>query len=189
MVWASSTLQKWLTKNRLYRLSSSSDVWNSLYKTCFNFFFITLFISTMRFSMFSIVLIKNVSLSLYPDMNAEHAFCGWVFGNKDNLLIFLYYWAVKAKIQILFISNYLFPVIEPRCQWPSVDILMLKSLKIYFALALYISIAMRNLRLIYILFFPSSSRNDHFKLFYKYLTGSFRCIKIIFEKYIKCFVC
>ena len=63
-------------QEQAYGVPNSSDIWNSLRKTCINFFVITLSQGTMKFSMFLIVLMKNTSLSLHLDMNAEYTPCG-----------------------------------------------------------------------------------------------------------------
>ena len=58
------------------RPRSSSDIWNLLNKAGINFYLIALSRGTMKFSMFSIGLMKNVSLCLYPDVNGKYSAYG-----------------------------------------------------------------------------------------------------------------
>ena len=51
---------------------SSSDIWKSLSKGSIYICLTTLCKGNMKFSMFSIVLMKNVNLCLSPDVNAKH---------------------------------------------------------------------------------------------------------------------
>ena len=81
---------------------------------------------------------------------------------KDNYVISPYYWAIKLKIW--FLLNYLLPITEPRWRWPSVDFLILVSLKISFAFSLHFFLqwTIIFLSLNYDISFPSFSRSDHY---------------------------
>ena len=81
---------------------------------------------------------------------------------KDNYVISPYYWAIKLKIW--FLLNYLLPITEPRWRWPSVDFLILVSLKISFAFSFHFFLqwTIIFLSLNYDISFPSFSRSDHY---------------------------
>ena len=60
------------------KLLTSSGIWKSFNKAGINFCLMTLTKANMKFSMFSVLLMKNVNLYLRPDVNVKYAAKGIV---------------------------------------------------------------------------------------------------------------
>ena len=71
---------------RAINFCSSSNICKSLNKTGINFSLMIFSTSDKNILMFLMVLTKNVSLCLYPDVKSEYCACGCVLMINDNSL-------------------------------------------------------------------------------------------------------